>query len=145
MLSGSKDNSQASYFVLAGAVILYALIPAVIGYIGGKEIPFLFQAAWRAGVVVGILVVLVILYRTSKAKEEPNHICDPKYKSDGRQGSDNSDTTPSTGWKISSKAMFVIWVIAIIIGNCDYALFAFSLNYIGITFAHNFVWAMADI
>ena len=44
------------------AVISYALIPTLIGHIGGDRIPFFFLAAWRGGVAVGCAAILITLY-----------------------------------------------------------------------------------
>ena len=44
------------------AVVSYALIPTLIGHIGGKELPFFFMGAWRAGVAVGCVAILLTLY-----------------------------------------------------------------------------------
>ena len=121
--SAGKENTgdwkRDGRVALAGAVILYALIPTAIGYIGGKEIPFLFQAAWRVGMGIGILFFLILLYLKSNSNGKQKPIASPDV---------NGENAPG-------RAGLAIWVVAIIVGGCDYALFAFSLNYIGIAFA----------
>ena len=44
------------------AVVSYAFIPTVIGHIGGEALPFYFMGAWRAGVAVGCVAILIPLY-----------------------------------------------------------------------------------
>ena len=44
------------------AVLSYALIPTLIGHIGGDKLPFFFLAAWRAGVAVGCGAILIVFY-----------------------------------------------------------------------------------
>ena len=44
------------------AVVSFAVIPTLIGHIGGDRIPFFFLAAWRAGVAVGCVAILITLY-----------------------------------------------------------------------------------
>ena len=52
-------NSRIALGYLFIAVISYALIPTLIGHIGGERPPFFFMAAWRAGVAVGCLAILL--------------------------------------------------------------------------------------
>lgn len=55
-------NSRIALGYLFIAVISYALIPTLIGHIGGERLPFFFMAAWRAGVAVGRVAILAIFY-----------------------------------------------------------------------------------
>ena len=57
----SRHNRIALGYIFI-AVVSYAIIPTVIGYVGGKELPFFFMGAWRAGVAVGCVAILLTLY-----------------------------------------------------------------------------------
>ena len=59
--SRSKNNRIALGYIFI-AVISYALIPTLIGHIGGERLPFFFMAAWRAGVAVGCVAILATFY-----------------------------------------------------------------------------------
>ena len=141
MASSPANNSQAtgggwwkdSRLLLGGAVTFYALIPAAIGYIGGQEIPFYFQAGWRLGAVVGISIFLIYLYLPYGPKPATGG---SEQNTDSLQNTDKKCRVPLFGWEISrGAAVIAVWLLIIIIGNCDYALFALSIKYIGLTFA----------
>ena len=46
--SRAKNNRIALGYIFI-AVISYALVPTLIGHIGGDRLPFFFMGAWRAG------------------------------------------------------------------------------------------------
>ncbi len=57
------QNLLAAGFML-GAVLLYSFAPVAIVLGGGPESPFLFNAVWRLGVAAGILLILLLFYRS---------------------------------------------------------------------------------
>lgn len=151
MTTPSGDTAQASsnrialgYILIA--VISYALIPAAIEFIGGKELPFFFVAAWRAGVAVGCVAILIVFYlplwlnrynwgrfkyylSTSETKA-----VDWRFPVINLHIQVDVLRIPLVNWKIPGD--FIDWrVLLTILGNCEYALFAWALQYIDITMA----------
>ena len=151
MTAPSGDTAQASsnrialgYILIA--VVSYALIPAVIEYIGGKELPFFFVAAWRAGVAAGCVGILIAFYlplwlnrynwgrfkyylSTSETKA-----VDWRFPVINLHIQVDELRIPLVNWKIPGD--FIDWrVLLTILGNCEYALFAWALQYIDITMA----------
>ena len=59
--SRAKNNRIALGYIFI-AVISYALVPTLIGHIGGDRLPFFFMGAWRAGVAVGCVGILLTFY-----------------------------------------------------------------------------------
>ena len=138
----AKFNRIALGYIFI-AVISYAIIPTVIGYIGGKELPFYFMGAWRAGVAVGCLAILVVFYlplwfnrynwgrfkyhlSTSETKA-----VDWKFPVIGLHLRVDELRIPLVKWKVPGD--FIDWrILLTILGNCGYALFAWSLQFIDI-------------
>ena len=139
--SRRKNRFALSYIVIA--VVSYALIPLLIGEIGGKQLPFFFLAGWRAGVAVGCVAVLLAFYwplwfnrynwgrfkyylSTSETKAVDWRF--PLVKLHLRV---DELRIPLVGWKIPGD--LIDWrILLCVLGNCEYALFAWSLNYIDI-------------
>lgn len=57
------QNRQATGFMLV-AVLLFSFVPLAIVLGGGPEAPFLFNAVWQLGVAIGILLILLLFYRS---------------------------------------------------------------------------------
>ena len=143
--SRTDSNRIALGYILI-AVVSYALIPPVIEYIGGEKLPFFFVAAWRAGVAVGCVAILIAFYlplwlnrynwgrfkyylSTSETKE-----VDWKFPIINLHIHKDELRIPLVNWKIPGD--FIDWrVLLTILGNCEYALFAWALQYIDITMA----------
>ena len=141
----ANSNRIALGYILI-AVISYALIPAVIEYIGGEKLPFFFVAAWRLGVAVGCVAILVAFYlplwlnrynwgrfkyylSTSETKA-----VDWRFPLINLHIQVDELRIPLLKWKIPGD--FIDWrILLTILGNCEYALFAWSLRYIDITMA----------
>lgn len=141
----SSGNRIALGYILI-AVVSYALIPVVIEYIGGESLPFFFVAAWRAGVAVGCVGILIVFYlplwlnkynwgrfkyylSTSETKA-----VDWRFPVINLHIRVDELRIPLVNWKIPGD--FIDWrVLLTILGNCEYALFAWSLQYIDITIA----------
>ena len=139
--SSGKNRLALGYIVIA--VVSYALIPFLIGEIGGKELPFFFLAGWRAGVAVGCVAVLLVFYwplwfnrynwgrfryhlSTSETKAVDWRF--PLIKLHLRL---DELRIPFLKWKIPGD--LIDWrILLCILGNCEYALFAWSLNFIDI-------------
>ena len=151
MTTPSGDTAQASsnrialgYILIA--VISYALIPAAIEFIGGEKLPFFFVAAWRLGVAVGCVAILIVFYlplwlnrynwgrfkyylSTSETKA-----VDWRFPVINLHIQVDELRIPLVNWKIPGD--FIDWrILLTILGNCEYALFAWSLQYIDITMA----------
>ena len=166
------------------SVICYGLIPPVIGYIGGEKLPFFFLAAWRMGVVVSCVAVLVVVFlplwlKKSTWSEFKSYMFDSKTKAvdwefskigkrnyqrlgisllqicPAEFGKDKGirikllgisfpvkDITLDElrfpllkwGWKIPGE--LIDWrILLCILGNCEYALLAWSFRFIDISVA----------
>lgn len=151
MTAPSGDTAQANssrialgYILIA--VISYALIPAAIEYIGGEKLPFFFVAAWRLGVAVGCVAILIVFYlplwlnrynwgrfkyylSTSETKA-----VDWRFPLINLHLQVDELRIPLVNWKVPGD--FIDWrILLTILGNCEYALFAWSLQYIDITMA----------
>ena len=66
----NQDASQQSKTVFAGFIILLSVVlfsgqPIVVAWGDGNTNPFLFNSAWRAGLVFGGLLFLLAFYRSS--------------------------------------------------------------------------------
>ena len=139
--SSGKNRLALGYIVIA--VVSYALIPFLIGEIGGKELPFFFLAGWRAGVAVGCVAVLLVFYwplwfnrynwgrfkyhlSTSETKA-----VDWKFPLIKLHLRLDELRIPLVNRKIPGD--LIDWrILLCILGNCEYALFAWSLNFIDI-------------
>lgn len=144
--AGSANSNRMALGYILIAVVSYALIPAVIEYVGGENLPFFFVAAWRAGVAVGCVTILIIFYlplwlnrynwgrfkyylstSETKAVDWKFPIINVHLRADELR-------IPLLNWKIPGD--FIDWrILLTILGNCEYALFAWSLQYIDITMA----------
>ncbi len=138
----ARHNRIAMGYIFI-AVISYAIIPTVIGYIGGEELPFYFMAAWRAGVAVGCVGILAVFYlplwfnrynwgrfkyhlSTSETKA-----VDWRFPVIGLHIRVDEIRIPLVKWKVPGD--FIDWrILLTILGNCEYALFAWSLQFIDI-------------
>ena len=140
--TGSKHNRIAMGYIFI-AVISYAIIPTLIGHIGGEGLPFFFMGAWRAGVAVGCVAILITLYvplwfnrynwgrfkfhlSTSETKAVDWRL--PLIRLHLRL---DELRVPLLKWKIPGD--LIDWrILLTILGNCEYALFAWSIKYIDI-------------
>ena len=152
--SSGDPNRLALGFILI-SVVSYGLIPPIIGYIGGGEIPFLFLTAWRAGVAVSCAAILIVFYlplwldtynwrrfkfqlSNSKTAAVDWHLPLVNRRLKNLLGREELRIyrqelrIPLVNWKIPGD--FIDWrILVCILGNCEYALFAWSLRYIDIT------------
>ena len=125
------------------AVVSYAFIPTVIGHIGGEALPFYFMGAWRAGVAIGCVAILIPLYvplwfnrynwgrfRYHLSTSETKAV-DWRFPMIRVHLRVDELRIPLLKWKIPGD--FIDWrILLTILGNCEYALFAWSLKYIDI-------------
>ena len=134
------------------AVVSYAVIPALIGAIGGDKMPFFFLTAWRMGVAAGCLIVLsgfIALWVEDGRKFRHNFKvfqCDFKKFADNADvrarkwmkpfGKSNGAEEPAgegkEQFRIFAKWPFLVGILILILGNCDYALFAWSFQHVNI-------------
>ena len=144
--AGRTTNNRIALGYILIAVVSYALIPAVIEFIGGEKLPFFFVASWRLGVAVGCICILAVFYvplwfnrynwgrfkyylSTSDTKAVDWHfpIINLRFRVDELR-------IPLVNWKIPGD--FIDWrILLAILGNCEYGLFAWALQYIDITIA----------
>ena len=144
--AGRTTNNRIALGYILIAVVSYALIPAVIEFIGGEKLPFFFVASWRLGVAVGCICILAVFYvplwfnrynwgrfkyylSTSDTKAVDWHfpIINLRIRVDELR-------IPLVNWKIPGD--FIDWrILLAILGNCEYGLFAWALQYIDITIA----------
>ena len=59
----STNNNRAASLAMLLATLCYSLVPLLLVALDGTESPFLFNAAYRLGAVVGSLSFLLIFYR----------------------------------------------------------------------------------
>ena len=141
----ASNNRIALGYILI-AVVSYAVIPAVIEYVGGEKLPFFFVASWRLGVAVGCVAILAVFYvplwfnrynwgrfkyylSTSQTKA-----IDWRFPLINLHIRVDEIRIPLVRWKIPSD--FIDWrILLAILGNCEYGLFAWALQYIDITIA----------
>ena len=154
--SQSADNVRADRLTLGYiliSVISYGLIPPVIGYIGGEQLPFFFLSAWRVGVAVSCVAVLIVFYlplwlnkgnwsefkdylNTSKTKavDWPISIKIRQFQIIKWHPQVSELRIPLLNWKIPGD--FIDWrILLCILGNCEYALLAWSFRFIDISVA----------
>ena len=151
----SGERSHLAWGFILISVVSYGLIPPVIGYIGGEKLPFLFLAAWRAGVAVSCAAVLIVFYlpiwthtynlrqfkyqlSTSETPAVDWRIPLINRRIKNLLGREEFHIfrkelrIPLVNWKIPGD--FIDWrILLCILGNCEYALLAWSLRYIDIT------------
>ena len=144
--AGRASGNRIALGYILIAVVSYALIPAVIEHIGGEKLPFLFVASWRLGVAVGCVGILAVFYiplwfnrynwgrfkyylSTSETRAIDWHfpVINLHIRVDELR-------IPLVNWKVPGD--FIDWrILLAILGNCEYGLFAWSLQYIDITIA----------
>ena len=144
--AGRASGNRIALGYILIAVVSYALIPAVIEHIGGEKLPFLFVASWRLGVAVGCVGILAVFYiplwfnrynwgrfkyylSTSETRAIDWHfpVINLHLRVDELR-------IPLVNWKVPGD--FIDWrILLAILGNCEYGLFAWSLQYIDITIA----------
>ena len=141
--AGRAKHGRIAMGYIFIAVVSYALIPTLIGHIGGRELPFFFMAAWRAGVAVGCVAILLTLYvplwfnrynwgrfRYHLSTSETKAV-DWRFPGIRLHIRVDELRIPLLKWKIPGD--FIDWrVLLTILGNCEYALFAWSIKYIDI-------------
>ncbi len=144
--AGRTTNNRIALGYILIAVVSYALIPTVIEFVGGEKLPFFFVASWRLGVAVGCIGILAVFYlplwfnrynwgrfryylSTSETKAVDWHfpLINVHILVDEIR-------IPLVKWKIPSD--FIDWrILLAILGNCEYGLFAWALQFIDITIA----------
>ena len=141
--AGRGKHGRVAMGYIFIAVVSYALIPTLIGHIGGKDLPFFFMAAWRAGVAVGCVAILLTLYvplwfnrynwgrfRFHLSTSDTKAI-DWRFPLIGLHLRVDELRIPLFNWKIPGD--FIDWrILLTILGNCEYALFAWSIKFIDI-------------
>lgn len=141
--AGRGRHSRIAMGYIFIAVVSYALIPTLIGHIGGKELPFFFLGAWRAGVAVGCVAILLTLYlplwfnrynwgrfRFHLSTSDTKAI-NWRFPLIGLHLRVDELRIPLLNWKIPGD--FIDWrILLTILGNCEYALFAWSIKFIDI-------------
>ena len=108
MNDGAKGIEKDALFFMAGAVLGYSLTPLVVVLAGGDS-PFLFNAGWRLGLVIGFMTFAWAKYR--------DVLRIPSVTSDIR----NALKSPA--------------ILATAISNFDYALFVLATMVIHVTAA----------
>ena len=144
--SGRTTQNRVALGYILIAVVSYALIPAVIEFVGGEELPFFFVASWRLGVAVGCIGILAAFYvplwfnrynwgrfkyylSTSDTKA-----VDWRFPVINLHIRVDEIRIPLVNWRIPGD--FIDWrILLAILGNCEYGLFAWALRYIDITIA----------
>ena len=126
---GLEKPRRFTLSLMLVAVVSYAVIPALIGAIGGEKTPFFFLTAWRMGVAVGCLMVLIVLW-TNREEYRRGFTATPRDFKGLADGARNR----AEQWKgpFSVLARWPILLCILIAGNCDYALFAWSFQYVNI-------------
>ena len=94
-------------------VFLISLAPLVLGFANGHETPLMFSGMFRAGVSLGCLGFLLIAY--------------PKQLLNGN--------TWSKVWELIKQPASGGLILLAVFGNFDYALFAWSVNFVDIAVA----------
>ena len=93
--------------IMLGAVLIYSFAPVAIVSGGGPESPFLFNAVWWLGVAVGILLILLLFYRSVLL---------------------NAEVLALAGQSLKS------WIfLGAVITSFSYALFSWSTNFIDVS------------
>lgn len=118
--SGGKDQPALGYMFTA--VIAFSLVPLAIKLVSGEQAPFLFNASWRLGVVVGCLFVLTRFYGTPFHASTLGRVRTQLFPS-------NRDLN---AWGIPRWLVDYRMLLAVIV-NCEYALLAWSVQFIDVT------------
>ena len=119
--AGSASSAPVSRrrrgLVATGYMLLavggFSLIPLVVGWGDGRENPFLFNAGWRAGVVLGCLFVLL----------------------SGNMGLTRSRAV----WRYVWQRMPCWPMLFVVVGSFQFALFTWSTRFIDISMAAVFL------
>ena len=106
----SRKEDRLAFRYMFIAVMSFSLIPLAIKLAGGEQAPFLFNASWRLGVVVGCLFVLT--------RFSPTRLFPPEWRLNVRR----------VRGLLGDRR--ILWAV---IANCEYALFAWSAQFIDIT------------
>ena len=106
-LTDARGHNNAAMAYMLAAVLFYSFIPLVIAGSNGVESPFLFNAVWRCGVVVGCFLTLFAFYWRLLLNRNVLRVA----------------AQHTVGWAI-------FWAT---IGNFDYALFAWSTRFVDIS------------
>ena len=127
-----ESNRRSALILMLIAVVSYAVIPALIGAIGGDKMPFFFLTAWRMGVASGCLVVLfgfigIWTYKGKFRRSFTGIGSDFKELTSGAEERAGRWRTP---FPILAKWPVLLGIL--IVGNCDYALFAWSFQHVNI-------------
>ena len=119
------------------SVVLFSGQPLVVAWAGGSSNPFLFNAGWRLGLVLGGVLFLVVLYRpllrdgrilelvAGRALPIPR-----VWRAVGfRSGIGADGLRPWT-----FRRQLVRWAILLsVVGNLDFGVFALSSRYVDIS------------
>ena len=120
--SNSEKKAAPALAYMLAAVIAFSLIPLAIKLAGGEQAPFLFAASWQTGIAVGCLFVLIVRYRTSFHASNLGRLKAQLFPS-GR----GADIRRVSGWWRDYRVLLAIIV------NFEYALLAWSVQFIDIT------------
>ena len=114
------------------AVVSYAVIPALIGAIGGERMPFFFLTAWRMGVATGCLIALAGLVSFWMFRGEVRDSL-TVIRHDFNRLTEASESRAKEWMRpFPILAKWPVLVGILIVGNCDYALFAWSFAHVNI-------------
>ena len=103
---GARRNRAAMFYMLP-TVALGSLIPLMFVWGSGEDSPFLFNAAWRFGLVVGCAAFLLMAYPKISLDRKTLGVILPRLLS----------------WA----------VLFTVIGNFDYTLFTWSLRFVDVS------------
>lgn len=104
----NRNLVAVSYMLIA--VLAFSVLPLVVNLAGGSESPFLFNAGLRLGVAIACLAFLASLYRHTLAEHKDLAVIKKHI------------------WRWKHNKLLV-WAV---IGSFDYALFAWSIQFIDI-------------
>ena len=106
-MTDSESHNGVAIALMLVTVVGASFIPLVIKWASGDESPFLLNAAWRIGVVLGCLLILAAFFGRFLLDE----------------------------WMVlwQNRSKLLTWAVGgTIVGTLDYALFALSIRYIDI-------------
>ena len=138
----SERNVGGGGNVLAAAtmflsVVLFSGQPLVVAWAGGSSNPFLFNAGWRLGLVLGGVLFLVVLYRPLLRDARILELVAERalpiprvWRAVGfRSGIGADGLRPWT-----FRRQLVRWAILLsVVGNLDFGFFALSSRYVDIS------------
>lgn len=127
-----ESNRRSALTLMLIAVVSYAVIPALIGAIGGDKMPFFFLTAWRMGVAVGCLSVLsgFVALWTYRGELRGSFAAVRRDFSQLTAGAEKRAGQWMRPFSILAKWPILVGIL--ILGNCDYALFAWSFQHVNI-------------